>query len=717
MRVRQTLTLTLPLTDPRLPAQSTNFGLRSALGVQVMTERRGTAITLIMSGLLAGCQYLHSASLRVDVETYKGPLSRNIESQLGELTGLAVAIRNETCAPPSSAQSPTASEVIIKSACDAARTAQSEVATDGLVKAAIGAVDAAARNAEAVSSSAAQKAATADAEVAKAAQASRNAEAAATAASKAEQKAKQAKGDTAVAKAAKDTGIAARDANKEAAAAKGKADKALTDADQARASANVASTAVAQAAIKARDVATPIAENAIEGKCKSQLDPLRRRQCVALARTYWTVTQILNSKDRDIVTPSIQCTPQQQQQCQTARTSIARLATSMAEFAAVLKSVATDEALDEIFWAAQYQASGQMPDFNRFNAFAEASNQLTSRSDALLFYIDGITAGRKPEDLKLSLWIRDSTPTAFRNLEAWMHSRPMLDSQILFDADTKEMKYNKVRIVERLFADSYWSKINTVFAHGTGDTSIALIKDDIGNWNIKNFSSDPTEMVRSYTAVGRAALQIAASVAPTTEGLSLGAKALKLANTVNFGDPSAGQGKALDATVESLRKNLNTDVSKILDGLADAHDKRLQAVTDARNKAQDEAALRKAAAASACTTTSPDGIRTDASGLLGNAGTGSDVENARTAALASLQQADKDKQTACFELQRAHAWTEAAQKEQQRKALLDEASGKVAVLLTNHETLMRSLQTVAVQPEAASSAAATATAIAGKAIR
>jgi hypothetical protein len=69
--------------------------------------------------------------------------------------------------------------------------------------------------------------------------------------------------------------------------------------------------------------------------------------------------------------------------------------------------------------------------------------------------------------------------------------------------------YDRVKAVRRLFADHNWSNINTVYASGWGKGSMALIKDDIGNWNLKGFDSDPEDLLKAYKDVSIAALETA----------------------------------------------------------------------------------------------------------------------------------------------------------------------------------------------------------------
>lgn len=43
----------------------------------------------------------------------------------------------------------------------------------------------------------------------------------------------------------------------------------------------------------------------------------------------------------------------------------------------------------------------------------------------------------------------------------------------------------------------YWQNINTIRVAGSGDTNYVMVKDDIGNWYVKNYSADPKDIIKS----------------------------------------------------------------------------------------------------------------------------------------------------------------------------------------------------------------------------
>ena len=143
-------------------------------------------------------------------------------------------------------------------------------------------------------------------------------------------------------------------------------------------------------------------------------------------------------------------------------------------------------------------------------AVSEYGNQLEARADALLKQLG--TYGRDRRELPLSTHLREAEPTDFLHLFDWMdgHIPRLLDYLYLnFSPDVPD----RVKIVERLYADHFWSKINMVYASGRGKTQMAFIKDETGNWNLKSFANDPTELLESYSNVAKAALEKAATIA------------------------------------------------------------------------------------------------------------------------------------------------------------------------------------------------------------
>ena len=140
---------------------------------------------------------------------------------------------------------------------------------------------------------------------------------------------------------------------------------------------------------------------------------------------------------------------------------------------------------------------------------SELSNHLESRADALQWQLDD-KFGTDARELPLSLYLRDAEPTDFLNLYTWNRAAAAALLPDMFwhpwNAFSSDETADRVRVIERLFADHNWGKINTVYGSGQGDFSMALVKDEIGNWSLKSFEADPTKLVEAYTDLTLAAL-------------------------------------------------------------------------------------------------------------------------------------------------------------------------------------------------------------------
>ena len=189
------------------------------------------------------------------------------------------------------------------------------------------------------------------------------------------------------------------------------------------------------------------------------------------------------------------------------------------------------------------------------NVAAELGNEVAARADALLKQNtrNGLEAIAR-EQLPTSTYLQDSGATDYLNLVTWFNAaveRP------------GSTKLDRVRMIERLITDTHWSKINTVFAAGQGDVRMVFIKDDIGNWNLKSFSNDPTELVNAYKKVGFAALSTAAGLASRRRTPSELPNVMQFANDVALGSGGSPQGLlSIEALHDSTARRLDDLIAR-----------------------------------------------------------------------------------------------------------------------------------------------------------
>ena len=193
-----------------------------------------------------------------------------------------------------------------------------------------------------------------------------------------------------------------------------------------------------------------------------------------------------------------------------------------------------------------------------FSALAsQYADKMTSKADSLLKQVKGDDR----RELPLSIALRESSPPDFLKLYVWNYAATSLDAESLDWTrglqDKQDQVRDRVKVIERLFTDGSWTKVNTVYAGGQGTVRMALIKDDVGNWNLKSFDNDPTKLLEAYKNLGYAALSTATqAIAAASSGGSSEAvsAALQVANKVALGSGAAAGGGA------NANKNMMTEL-------------------------------------------------------------------------------------------------------------------------------------------------------------
>ena len=189
------------------------------------------------------------------------------------------------------------------------------------------------------------------------------------------------------------------------------------------------------------------------------------------------------------------------------------------------------------------------------NLTAQFSQELRYRADIILKQLDGLNAKNAPLALKL----RNTSFNDFLNLYVWYRAADfpiwaeyLSEGPYIFSA---EQTRDRVRAMEMLYDYESWENINEVYANGQGKFSLALIKDRIGNWRLKSYESDPSELLAAYTKVGTTLLKSATSLAGK---LAKGpASSVDLVNIKNMTTTGA---KMVIATQAST--NVEQDVTK-----------------------------------------------------------------------------------------------------------------------------------------------------------
>ena len=236
------------------------------------------------------------------------------------------------------------------------------------------------------------------------------------------------------------------------------------------------------------------------------------------------------------------------------------------------------------------------------NLYSNLANQIGSRADRLLLQI----AGTDRKNLPLSVYLREVEPTDFMDLYEWYGT-----------VSPEGEAEDKIRVMERLFADFNWANINTVYASGQGNVAMAFIKDDIGNWNLKSFENDPTELLKAYTeftleAIGKATDLVKAGITGGgTEALEqLGQlnDSLSLAGQASSGLIGGGDAAAQSLDVERLRQRAVGRLTGLRAQIATGWDSRSQAVQEAETEFRAALAVSIAAEAASQTADAQAGV-------------------------------------------------------------------------------------------------------------
>lgn len=203
------------------------------------------------------------------------------------------------------------------------------------------------------------------------------------------------------------------------------------------------------------------------------------------------------------------------------------------------------------------------------------------------------------EKFPTSDFLRDVAPTRFLDAYDWFNASMSSQGTGAYKQE------DRVRAIKALTNDYHWEKVNEVYASGQGEVSMAFVKDELGNWNLKSYTNDPSELLAAYRSGANALIATAVNVARKASGdptqVARGAGLLDLAERFSTGKaPSASNLGGLNIAVlhdrtSSRLKALKTRFAERKSALTDDQ-KSAQAATDAAEKATDEAstALRAA---------------------------------------------------------------------------------------------------------------------------
>ena len=192
------------------------------------------------------------------------------------------------------------------------------------------------------------------------------------------------------------------------------------------------------------------------------------------------------------------------------------------------------------------------------NFAADYGNQLGAMADMLEKQDKGNdrTTARRNQ-LPSSVFLRDSASTHYLNIYEWNDAA----------VDRTMEKHDRVHAVRQLVSDTYWATVNQVFAVGQGEVGMVFVKDGKGNWNLKRYDNDPTELLEAYRDVGLAALKAVTSISGLTE---IGRNSKAISQALNLADRvvgGTGDGGGIAAEIKAMHDATVKQMNAIADEL------------------------------------------------------------------------------------------------------------------------------------------------------
>jgi hypothetical protein len=180
-------------------------------------------------------------------------------------------------------------------------------------------------------------------------------------------------------------------------------------------------------------------------------------------------------------------------------------------------------------------------------------------------------------------FLRNSYPVTSLQRKSAATWSNMLESHALRQFDYAGQSSEAVRAIQE-FDKQFWQNVNTVRVAGAGRTNYVVTKDDVGNWYVKNFSSDPEKII-----------QASKSLALHAAGGSLSAGAVDKASKKLKGErveeekpapeaPAPGALQRQEDKATSARAAIAADLRKVRPALRAGITAESGAITDAEQR-------------------------------------------------------------------------------------------------------------------------------------
>jgi hypothetical protein len=171
--------------------------------------------------------------------------------------------------------------------------------------------------------------------------------------------------------------------------------------------------------------------------------------------------------------------------------------------------------------------------------------------------------------LSTSDYLRDESASDYLNLYNWYETseRTTIPGGRAFGTKIQPSPdglsdEDRIRAARTLFAQRYWSKVNSVFASGQGETRMALVKDDIGNWNLKSFDNNPEELLAAYREATLAGLEAVKKIASSSQ--PVGKAFVNFTSELARGKVGTSAADAnLEESIASIRKDTAASIAEL----------------------------------------------------------------------------------------------------------------------------------------------------------
>jgi len=173
---------------------------------------------------------------------------------------------------------------------------------------------------------------------------------------------------------------------------------------------------------------------------------------------------------------------------------------------------------------------------------SEFANSIASRNTVLQRTFPKCESDEPPCDtsdaakLATGDYLRDNETTRFLDAYRWMNADIPKGTTGAYKRD------DRIAAVQSLTDNYYWEKVNEVYASGQGDVSMAFIKDELGNWNLKSYTNDPSKLLAAYRQGANALIASAVDLARKAGGdplaIAKGTRMLDLADRFATGKSS-----------------------------------------------------------------------------------------------------------------------------------------------------------------------------------